>query len=1308
MWWLPRFMRKNQGSISLFMAIIMLSMFIISAVINDGARLRMARTIVQSAADSAAMSVLAKYDNALKDKYGLFALEETDLNNITDDFMDFFLENLSAEVPLSSDFNQAITNFMKTVTQYVTLSDEEQEKFDKQFGKIIDPLDLYDFNAEFYDYKYDKNGKLIDVEEYDSENKLKKNAATQLEISSVRLAYSIIEPQVLQTQMSEFAKYRGFISMADVIDLEELTNAANDSKKNIEEMSKTIDDPDDNGSGYKVMAEAAIKAYYNLSSRIEAIAFSVDMCGDHITKYNNVRNHEKFKDFMEASLPLVTIAVEKIQSFFNDDNKQDYIDYIRWLPVYYNLGNEEDKMTITSKFNCINHLLNKNVISKLKDEAGEYRDDSIVKLANNIKDKLEGKFSDDDNSEFSIYKTAVENYINACDAYDNAELEYNNLLQSDRLDSAVLGGLIGTINPDNKAVLDCKIEDFLAAKNDLENCTELTAGEILSDYYQTLCEELDIIDDYNDKIDISGYTWESWNKARKQGIKGVPKFGQAEIGETKNIDADREVDLEESVEKVYELISSKKTTADNDNQNLQTAQAVVNQRDAEKVEALSRLETAWSNISDDSEWLYNRLKEWNNKIKPSKKWDGLSSNNIVSIIKEIEDNQKYYYDCDAGDTVKFGQKGILGAIGDTEGKIADAERMLSDALTSVDKYLTYLGGLSTNEADKGKDNYIDLEMKDALEKDALMVQAELINLDGVDVNGWLEDTKTYLNGVVTNLNGINGLISSVHENKEPNENFTAINPNISAVDTIEAGYNIEIGKIKNYLNSVIGYAINYNNSNENLETYINTLSSDKDIWYNTCYKEGSVHKYFQYKPTVHDDDHGGLAKALYNLYKNGVSSITGQDANSTDIVISGTEKSILPSVLYHSSNKYKTTDLFAAKDEEYIKEYKESNGLTELSNVVINDPSNDIDKEDLQNLETLDFNDAGKQKKSFSTLTTFITNFGEFVKNQTTNLLVSLYDMSMFKSRVSKSQKEWQETYLFYGLFDGKETYDSDPNTAGVQLEKVLKDNQLTGELKVQENKKFNTHRYDTDEKEKNLYFVEKDENTFFDSEIEYILHGDMSQEANENNIYLKIYGIRMINNLVAVYQNQPLRELSAYASTWAGPFAPVVQLAIIAVIAALETYFDMTYMINLGFKVPFWKSGSKANCNLILSLEHLESMADKLSNAKTPEDVLKCLLSPKNYWDNCGLMVSYETYLWLFMILTPRQDKLLRSADLMQLNIRSTTDSSYKMADHYTYLRCHTVADIKPMFIGIGFTPEDMQNRIKRYKVASLIYQGY
>ena len=67
--------RRLKGAVSIFLVIITIPCLLLSAVLIDGSRLSSARAMTQEATDLAAASILASYDQTLKDEFGLFAME---------------------------------------------------------------------------------------------------------------------------------------------------------------------------------------------------------------------------------------------------------------------------------------------------------------------------------------------------------------------------------------------------------------------------------------------------------------------------------------------------------------------------------------------------------------------------------------------------------------------------------------------------------------------------------------------------------------------------------------------------------------------------------------------------------------------------------------------------------------------------------------------------------------------------------------------------------------------------------------------------------------------------------------------------------------------------------------------------------------------------------------------------------------------------------------------------------------------------------------------------------------------------------
>ena len=84
--------RRIKGAVSIFLVIITIPTMLLSAVLIDGSRMASARAMAQEATDLAASSVLAGYNQILKDQFGLFALDESDGDKVKS----IFQESLNA------------------------------------------------------------------------------------------------------------------------------------------------------------------------------------------------------------------------------------------------------------------------------------------------------------------------------------------------------------------------------------------------------------------------------------------------------------------------------------------------------------------------------------------------------------------------------------------------------------------------------------------------------------------------------------------------------------------------------------------------------------------------------------------------------------------------------------------------------------------------------------------------------------------------------------------------------------------------------------------------------------------------------------------------------------------------------------------------------------------------------------------------------------------------------------------------------------------------------------------------------------
>ncbi|MEE1465887.1 MAG: DUF5702 domain-containing protein [Clostridium sp.] len=97
-------MRKEHGSVTIFLTILLVPMLIVAGVFVDVGRYQLSKAAVTSAADLTLRSYLANYDTALKEVYGLYAVSQKDEGNQNSLYASYFDDNLGWNDQDSMDF----------------------------------------------------------------------------------------------------------------------------------------------------------------------------------------------------------------------------------------------------------------------------------------------------------------------------------------------------------------------------------------------------------------------------------------------------------------------------------------------------------------------------------------------------------------------------------------------------------------------------------------------------------------------------------------------------------------------------------------------------------------------------------------------------------------------------------------------------------------------------------------------------------------------------------------------------------------------------------------------------------------------------------------------------------------------------------------------------------------------------------------------------------------------------------------------------------------------------------------------------
>jgi len=229
-----------------------------------------------------------------------------------------------------------------------------------------------------------------------------------------------------------------------------------------------------------------------------------------------------------------------------------------------------------------------------------------------------------------------------------------------------------------------------------------------------------------------------------------------------------------------------------------------------------------------------------------------------------------------------------------------------------------------------------------------------------------------------------------------------------------------------------------------------------------------------------------------------------------------------------------------------------------------------------------------------------------------------------------------------------------------------------------------NEEEYDLD-----LRGIEKRfRDTFFESEVEYILHGNPSEKTNRVMTEAQILLVRFALDTFHVYTDTSKKELAnaiatSVAGWWTGGAGiPIISNLIMCAWGMGEAIMDLKDIMD-GKAVPFYKSKSDWKLDI-----GLNSNADGSENSS-------------------ALSFTYYDYLRLFLLMVDPDEKVSRIEDLIELNMNKTRNG-FKMYNSNTYLRIEADVSVNYIFITQPFMPVRKKTEDGRHLIKVVLYEGY
>jgi hypothetical protein len=213
---------------------------------------------------------------------------------------------------------------------------------------------------------------------------------------------------------------------------------------------------------------------------------------------------------------------------------------------------------------------------------------------------------------------------------------------------------------------------------------------------------------------------------------------------------------------------------------------------------------------------------------------------------------------------------------------------------------------------------------------------------------------------------------------------------------------------------------------------------------------------------------------------------------------------------------------------------------------------------------------------------------------------------------------------------------------------------------------------------------------SFFEKgEVEYILIGNASEEANKYLVRGQILLIRFGMNTLHIYSDSQKRvqalELATVAAGVTGFGIPIAHNLIMCAWGTAEAFYDLQE-IYAGKKVPFIKD---------------------TTNWKT--DLLPTGFQKKDSVESQGGLMDfdYHDYLRLLLLAQNKETKMNRIEDLIELNMQQS-DSSFKLNGCNAYLKVNAQVSIKYWFVTKIFVPSKYKTSSGRHLINVEIWRGY
>jgi len=206
-----------------------------------------------------------------------------------------------------------------------------------------------------------------------------------------------------------------------------------------------------------------------------------------------------------------------------------------------------------------------------------------------------------------------------------------------------------------------------------------------------------------------------------------------------------------------------------------------------------------------------------------------------------------------------------------------------------------------------------------------------------------------------------------------------------------------------------------------------------------------------------------------------------------------------------------------------------------------------------------------------------------------------------------------------------------------------------------------------------------KGHDRFFSNEIEYLLIGKSDDNANYDEVITRLSLLRFaLNEFTLHTDKEMIIEVNSVTSIIVtaippGPWTPFIRELVIAAWCAIEAANDIK-LLEGGEKVPLYKNSedwaTSADSVISAVFTHISSGIEPGTMAGIEEQAISDVKGKSAVKPEKSIGFAYIDYLRLFMYFTPRDEKLLRMMDLIQINMKISYNPDFLIREHYSGFR--------------------------------------